>query len=298
MYKFKLEKEENIRLLKANVRKGHIPHTHDFIEIVYISRGSGKHSINDASYPVSRGDLLFINFKEVHSYSTVDSMEYINCLISPGFLSEELVNSENAMDIFRMANFREFYDLAGGICPKISFRGAEMLEIELIFDAMMVEYANKEAGFITVLKSYVNILLTKIFRNLDMPEHEGITSNLNRITPEVLQYIRENYNKKITLKEMAKMSFYNPNYFSAIFKECYGKTPLEYISAIRMDEAVKLMNGTVLSIEEISHRIGYCNKKHFYKLFREKTGLTPNEFRTMRKQLPVEDSSVERIPFS
>lgn len=102
MYQYKLEKEEFIRLSEEVAKKDHFPHTHDFIEIVYISEGSGNHMINDIIYPVKRGDLLFMNFKDVHSYSTETGMKYINCLINPEFLSEELINSENAMDILTL----------------------------------------------------------------------------------------------------------------------------------------------------------------------------------------------------
>jgi AraC-type DNA-binding domain-containing proteins len=94
-----------------------------------------------------------------------------------------------------------------------------------------------------------------------------------------LKYIEDNYNKKITLKEMASYNFYNPSYFSSIFKECFGKTPLEYITEIRMERAIRMMRDSGLSIEEICHSIGYSNKKHFYKVFKNMTGMTPHHFR-------------------
>ena len=279
MYQFKLENEEVISLSRNVAKERHIPHTHDFIEIVYICEGSGTQMINDDSYLVKRGDLLFINFKDVHSYSTDTGMEYINCLISPEFLSEELINSKNALDILTLAIFKDFFDVAEKICPKISFHGLEMLEIEDVFNHMIAEYEKKAPGYIAVLKGYVNVLLAKIFRIFKKPELDSLTTDLNKITPEVLQYIKKNYNKKITLKELAKHSFYNAAYFSTIFKECFGKTPLEYINEIRIEKAVQLMKQTDLTIEEICHRVGYSNKKHFYKIFRDATGTTPNNFR-------------------
>lgn len=283
MYQYKLEKEEFIRLSEEVAKKDHFPHTHDFIEIVYISEGSGNHMINDIIYPVKRGDLLFMNFKDVHSYSTETGMKYINCLINPEFLSEELINSENAMDILTLTIFRDFSDIAGGIYPQISFYGPELLEVETILSFMIIEYKRKATGYMTVLKGYVNVLLAKIFRNLGNQEHADLTGSLNRITPEVLQYIEDNYNKKITLKELAMQSFYNASYFSTLFKECYGMTPLEYISKIRIDKAIELIKKTDLSIEEICYQVGYRNKNHFYKIFHNTTGMTPNEFRKIVK---------------
>lgn len=279
MYQFQLDKEEIIRLTETVTHNEHFPHTHNFIEIVYISEGNGTHTINENAYPVKRGDLLFINFKEVHSYSTQTSMKYINCLLSPEFMGKELINSENAMDILTLSTFREFSDIAGGICPQISFYGSDLLEVEAILGFMINEYTRKARGYITVLKGYVNVLLSKIFRNFSTAEHNELAGSLNRIAPEVLQFIEDNYNKKITLKELATRSFYNASYFSTVFKECFGKTPLEYISEKRVEKAVELMGKTNLSIEDICYNVGYSNKKHFYKIFRNITGMTPNGYR-------------------
>jgi len=279
MYKFKLENEENIRLTEVVAQKEHFPHTHDFIEIVYIYEGSGTHMINESIYPVKRGDLLFMNFNDVHSYSTRTSMKYINCLINPEFLGEELINSENALDILTLAIFREFSDISGEICPRISFQGAEMMEVEAILNFMIKEYRQKAPGYMPILKGYTNVLLAKIFRNFSKSKNADLTGNLDRITPGVLEYIEHNYNKKITLKELAMHSFYNTSYFSTVFKECFGKTPLEYISEKRIEKAIELMKETNMSIEDICFHIGYSNRKHFYKIFRNLTGMTPNEYR-------------------
>jgi len=279
MYQFKLENEENIRVSRSVASKMHLSHTHDFIEVVYICEGSGNQIINENSYTVDRGDLLFINFNDVHSYSTDTGMEYINCLISPDFLSDELINSKNALDILTLAIFRDFYDVSGKMCPKLSFHGHEMLDIETIFNNMIIECQQKAPGYMVVLKSYINIMLTKIFRIFKKPEHNNLTTNLAKVTPEVLQYIKNNYNRKITLEELSKRSFYNAAYFSTIFKECFGKTPLEYINEIRIAEAIQLIKQTDLTIEEISCKVGYNNKKHFYKIFKKATGMTPLIFR-------------------
>ena len=178
-----------------------------------------------------------------------------------------------------MAVFREFYDSGEIIYPQVSFSGVEKIEVENIFNYMIAEYKRKAPGYIIILKSYVNILIAKILRNFNKPEHENLMGSLNKITPEVMKYIRENYNKKITLKEIARHSFYNATYFSTIFKECFGKTPLEYISEIRIEKAVELIKKSDMTIEEICHHVGYINKKHFYKVFKNYTGMTPNDFR-------------------
>lgn len=59
------------------------PHTHDFVELVYILGGEGTHTINNVEYRVSRGDMLFINYKQVHSFNTPSEMTIVNILLTP-----------------------------------------------------------------------------------------------------------------------------------------------------------------------------------------------------------------------
>jgi AraC-like ligand binding domain. len=161
MFRYTLEKDEFVQLTRQICREIQAPHTHEFIEIVYIIDGSGSQTVNSDTYPVKRGDLLFINFKEVHAFSSEHHMEYINCLVSPEFLNRELVNSENALDLLTLGIFKDFYDMNRGICPHISFHGMEMLEIEALLNDMLRESVRKAPGYMTILNSYVNVLLTK-----------------------------------------------------------------------------------------------------------------------------------------
>ena len=53
-------------------------HMHDYIELVYVFSGSGMHYVNDIPYHLSRGSLLFIDFGQVHEYTCLDNMSYVN----------------------------------------------------------------------------------------------------------------------------------------------------------------------------------------------------------------------------
>lgn len=275
-----IDKDENIAIRKHLSNKNEKEHTHDFIEMEYIWCGSGYQVINGISYYVERGDLLFFNFGDKHSYSTSHEIGILDVLINPHFLSDELVNSENAFDILTLTSFKDFSGITNHMLPKIKFLGKDLIEIEALLEFMQNEFLEKNPGYMPVLKSYVNILLMKVFRVIKKSDSINLYCHFNKIAPEVLKYIEDNYDKKISLKELAKISFYNPSYFSTVFKECFGKTLTKYIHEKRMNTAIKMINETSYNIDEISSRLGYSNKKQFYKLFKEFTGLTPNAYRT------------------
>lgn len=275
----KIDKNEKISIIKYNTQKTEKEHTHDFIEIEYVLEGCCYQQINGSSFLVKKGDLLFFNFGDKHSIEPVKETEIINCILNPEFVSNELVNSENAFDILTLTSFNDFEGDIGSVTPQIKFAGKELIKIEEIFECMFDEFTKKEAGYMTALKGYMNILLIKIFRAAKNTDTVGLFSDIGKITPEVLRYIEENYNKKLTLNELAKANFYNPAYFSRIFKECYGKSLTEYINEKRLDISMKLLKETDLSIENIGQQVGYADKKHFYKMFKNHTDMTPNTYR-------------------
>jgi AraC family L-rhamnose operon transcriptional activator RhaR len=275
--------EENISFQKSFIDGEEQTHTHDFMEIVYISSGKGQHCINGISFDVERGDTLLINFGQTHSFRSAGQMAYVNCILLPEFMGRELINSENALDILALASFEDFGGHVDNATPKISFRGSEMIEIEEIVGYMVKEFEEKHIGYCSVLKGYICVFLAKIFREMRTNDTIGVMQHVSKISPDIIKYIEENCFEKITLEELAQKCFYNPSYFSKVFKECYGRNLTGFIHEKRVNAAMKMLKETSLSVEEICYRVGYKEKKQFYKIFRKYVGVTPRSVRMALK---------------
>jgi len=289
MYKYSAEnvinQDENISIAQHTTRTDQYEHLHGFIEIVYIMAGSGKHAINKVDYDVERGDLLFINFNQSHAFQSPEGMRIVNIMVKPEFISGDLINSENASEILTLASFENFKGKALKIIPKVSFRGEQLIAAEALIENMIREFNTKPIGYKTVLKGFLDVLLIWIFRQMRDTDENQIIRQVNKMAPDILKYIEEKCFEKITLNELAEKSFYNPSYFSRIFKECYGKNLTDYIHEKRIHEALRLIKETNLPIEDICYRIGYKEKKQFYKTFKQLTGETPNAMRlSIKKQ--------------
>ncbi len=115
---------------------------------------------------------------------------------------------------------------------------------------------------------------------------------LSRITAECLAYIDAKCFEKITLKEIAEHTFYNPSYFSRIFKEQCGISLSEYIKEKRMAEAVRLLQTSDLSNEEIMEKVGCTDKKQFYKIFREIYSVTPFQYRNRNTKREIKSKII------
>ncbi|AGB19716.1 response regulator [Thermoanaerobacterium thermosaccharolyticum] len=96
---------------------------------------------------------------------------------------------------------------------------------------------------------------------------------------EALKYIDENYNKNITLEDVAKYVHLNPQYLSRYFKKTMNMNFVDYISKIRINSSKKLLSETDLSINSIALKVGYTDQSYFCKVFKKIEGISPNKFR-------------------
>ena len=248
--------------------------SHNFIEIVYILSGNIEQTINGQIHEVKRGDVLFMNTDCTHTFDSDSKYSYINILFSPHIVEDADSSAHSLFSLFFLSTFNEICSEAD--FGKISFNEKERDEIEFIVIKMLNEYEEKKPSWETVVGSYLNILITQMLRKI----HIGIDSKeIDDMWDDLVKYIESNLSSKLTLTSLARKCFYNPSYFSRVFKEKFGMTLSEYITRKRLDHAVSLLNETELSIEEISERCGFSDRSSFYHFFSRYLGTSPNSYR-------------------
>lgn len=111
---------------------------------------------------------------------------------------------------------------------------------------------------------------------------EQLTGSLpaaERLRPS-LDYIRAHLvQPEIGLKQMAKSVHLHPTYFSNLFKEVMGVTPMQFLTDLRLRQARTLLLTTELNVGEISVRCGYTDPFYFSRVFKKNTGMNPRQFR-------------------
>lgn len=108
-------------------------------------------------------------------------------------------------------------------------------------------------------------------------------SEKQEIALRAIAYMQAHYHEQITLDAIAESCGLSPSYFSRKFKEQTGENYIETLANIRIQEAQKLLGSTKLSIMEIVEKVGYCDEKHFRKLFLKHAGVTPSVYRKTLK---------------
>ena len=95
----------------------------------------------------------------------------------------------------------------------------------------------------------------------------------------MFQFIKENYARSISLKDVAEAMGYCPSYLTDLVRRCTGQTVNHWIIKCRIALACKLLRETNQSVSQIALEIGYQNEGHFFRQFRQHCGTTPLAWR-------------------
>lgn len=253
-------------------------HTHDFIEIVYVRAGRAVEYVNDEAYPVNRGDLIFINYGSTHRFEPGEGFSYVNICFNPETIGLALITPENAFALLQLTAFDEIRrDSDAGM---VSFGLSEREEIETVLDTMLREYAARDESWRTVLESCMNILMVRILRKISGRAAPGGADPDEAMWRDLCDYIDANLGEgELTLPALAGKCFYNPSYFSRVFKERFGMPLTEYINRRKVDQAAHLADEDSLSVEEIAARVGFSSKSSLYRAFARVKGVSFADFR-------------------
>ncbi len=98
----------------------------------------------------------------------------------------------------------------------------------------------------------------------------------------VIEYIKGNYQKKISLEEIADYTYLSKTYLSSLFKKETGRSISEYINIVRVEKSKPLLIENNLSIIEVANMCGFEDQSYFTKVFKGIAGITPKKYRESR----------------
>ena len=140
-----------------------------------------------------------------------------------------------------------------------------------------------KSGFDSVLE-LMSILhdlsISRNMRTLSLTSfsNDSLSYNSRRIE-KAFEYMQNNYDKNITLEEMAKLVGMTEVSFSRFIKKRTGKTFIDSLNEIRIGHACRLLIDTTHTIAEISYQTGFNNLSYFNRIFKNRNHCTPKEFR-------------------
>ncbi len=167
----------------------------------------------------------------------------------------------------------DFYGFDGSAPVKLS----SLILLEDIFHRCSGVIRTKDKLCIHRASSLLCEMINELYFSASGDREEN-DENRDILTP-AMEHIDKNYSSDITLEELAQLSGVGREYFCTLFKRKTGMRPFEYIAAIRIREAKKLLAYTELPVAEIGRRVGYEDKNYFGHVFKRYAGMPPTSFR-------------------
>ncbi|HEY4208173.1 MAG TPA: AraC family transcriptional regulator [Puia sp.] len=149
--------------------------------------------------------------------------------------------------------------------------------------APRIQSLNQKNGFDSVLELMSILHDLSISRNMRTLSdasftNEHFTYNSRRIE-KAFEYMNNNYDKPISLGEVARVVNMTEVSFSRFIKKRTGNTFIDSLNEIRLGHASRMLIDTTHSIAEISYNCGFNNISNFNRIFKKKKTCTPKEFR-------------------
>ena len=273
-----LEKGRLIEI-RPHTRFAYFPkHRHNYVEMVYMCAGTTTHIINGSNELVLKeGDLLFLNQNVYHEILPAGEDDLaVNFIILPEFFDRpiSMVERENILRDFLIST------LAGDTAMNdyLYIRTRGIVPVENLLENMIWTILGRHPMMDTINQTSMGLLLMNLSRFANQigrsdPQHEE-----QSLMFSVLDYIEHHYQNG-TLAEISELSHLPTYQVSRMLKKRTGKNFKELLQLRRLQQAAYLLQNTTLSIDKIIVHIGYENSSYFYRVFREKYGCSPSEYR-------------------
>lgn len=250
-------------------------HCHPEAEFFYLETGEITFWVEDRSFPMKAGDGMFLPPNLVHHATKASGVpcSYSAMVFSVNWLTGYL-SGEDSLYTRELWEQREEC-----ICH---------LRKEMPENAKILEIL---AGFLSYRKQPIYRYEMKLFGELLICFQELYNRVFSRVEcrkqenvgrpgiQKSLDYIKEHYDRELTLAELAKCSGYSESHFCRSMKETTGYSPFEYLNRIRVIKASEALFLTEDKITEIASRCGYDNISYFNRVFRKQMGMSPGQYR-------------------
>ena len=273
-----LEKGKLIEI-RPHTRFVHFPmHRHNYVEMVYMCTGSTTHIINSREKVIlEEGDLLLLNQNVTQEIlpARLDDIA-VNFIILPQFFDSamKMIGRDNVLYNFIVSSLSSDNELSS----YLHFRVKELLPVQNLIENMIWTIIKKPHSVNTLNKTTMGLLFANLLDMSDSINQGHENQYEQHLVFAALKYIDTNYISG-TLEEFCLTNHLKPYMVSRLLKKHTSKNFKELLKDRKLQQAAYLLKNTSLPSEAVFHSVGYENSSFFHKIFREKYGKTPREFR-------------------
>lgn len=241
-------------------------HVHRALELGLALEGDALVKIGDRSFTAHKGSLFFFNANESHEIvaSSQDGIKIAYLQVANSFCNEYLT-------CFRNLELLE-NDLSSYLDPEKRYEVTALL-VQALMDYMAPEddlYAL--TCICSICKLYSKILSYVPYRQMTEAAYLSRNKKTARLT-RITEYINTNYSERITLEELARQENVTTTYLSHFIRDNLHMTFQDYISSVRFERALKLLQSTSMCLTDISVLCGFSDVKYLSRMLERHFGL-------------------------
>ncbi len=250
-------------------------HRHSEFELNFVSNCRGaRRIVGDSIEELGDFDLAIIGPGLEHCWEQANcdnsDKREITIQFSPTLLSAELLNKNQMHSIAKLFKAAE---------KGVAFDTQAIMKVFSTLDDL-VHIPNDFIRLMRLLEIFYHLSLAPGYRTLASHSFANVpVSSDSRRVNKVEEMINKNYNRPITLEEVANIAGMTPTAFSRFFKQRTGRTLSEYIIDIRLGHAARLLVDTTMTVAEICYDCGFNNISNFNRAFKAHKGCSPKAFR-------------------
>lgn len=253
------------------------PNRHEFFEMVYIKRGNAVFEISGVPAHIGPNDIIIIKPDQPHKLIVKSETGCEFIVLS--FKFENRFDSRfSGFSLEEFLNFVSSKDSGAFISLKVSQKN----EIITLLNRILKEKESPEIGSEFLNYLLILELFVLISRALKMEWENSIKNKspkLKELISVSVNYINNNFERDISLKDIASYVFLSSSYFTRAFKEEMKISPINYLLKVRVERAKELLTDTDLKVSDIALSVGFSNQQRFNDIFKKHVKLTPLQYR-------------------
>lgn len=259
-------------------------HWHEAFQYCLVTEGSIDFVLPNRSYRVTAGNGIFINTQQIHlTRGTTDTPSGYFCLdVPPAFICEDKHSR-----IF-LKYLKPVIDHPHPPVLMLSSHSPHSLAVlDSIKKIRTLLKANPDFMELDIQLEIIKMWRIT-FQLLNRPANQPVSerdSDNDRLKL-IIQYMQLHYSEKITLEDIAGQLMLSKSECCRFFKKVTDQPMFSYLTSLRVNKSMELLQNSRLSLSEIADAVGFCSQSYFTDCFRKAKKITPKKFRELSSRIP------------
>lgn len=253
-----------------------------FARLYYIRSGNAQISMPDASFTARPGYMYLVPSFMPHSITCQAGLEFYYL-----FVYERYGQQTDLFDIYSFPHEVEanhvidlLFENYCNYYPQLNlpYQTAQDFYAHPSYQEYVIRYANMSRYEKMQLQGFVWILGSFFMKYA----HKRIDEIDDRVL-KVMSYVKDNIRQEMNIETLASMACVTNAHLGRLFRQTLGYSPIQFVLRTRIQYAQRLLVTTTNSISSIAEDVGFNDVSYFIRLFKQKIGFTPQEYRQQLK---------------